>query len=261
MGRKLLEVNNITKSYHPKGRPIIEALKGVSFDIVQGEILGLLGVNGAGKSTLSSILCTLHPQTSGHIYWNDVSIHDNLLAYRRIFGYCPQHPNLDKELTLGESLVFAGRCYGMSRDEAQMRAEEVMTEFQLGRYAQSSPDELSGGYRQRFLIARTVMHRPQFVVLDEPTVGLDPHVRHALWETIRELKKQGTTVLLTTHYLDEAEVLSDRVCFIHGGEIKLIDTPKALLEKYKKTRLEEVFLEFVDDNSVEIFKTEDANAE
>ncbi len=253
MSKSFIEIVNISKTYKTKGKPDVVALQGVSFEIFRGETLGLLGVNGAGKSTLSSILCTLHPPSSGEIIWEGESIHKKLTAFRNILGFCPQKPNLDSYLNLGEALEFAGRCYGMRGSEAKMRACEVMELLKLSRYSKMMPRQLSGGYKQRFTIARTLMHRPKLIVLDEPTVGLDPHVRRELWEIIRFLKSEGVTVLLTTHYLDEAEALSDRVCFIHNGEVKIIDTPQNLLEKYKKQKLEDVFLDFVDEREVEIF--------
>ena len=249
----MLSIRRLEKTYMNRKKPLKHALKGVSLDILEGETLGLLGVNGAGKTTLSGILAGLHPPTAGDVLYRDKSIYDDIVSYRRGVGFCPQKANLDNMLSMRESLVFSGRCYGMSASEAKGRAEDLMGTFSMGSYAESLPMHLSGGYRQRFLIARTLMHRPPFVILDEPTIGLDPHIRHQLWSVIKKLKKEGTTVLLTTHYLDEAEALSDRVCFIHDGEVKVVDTPKNLLERYKKKSLEEVFIEFVDETEVEIF--------
>lgn len=257
MTENLLEIDTLHKTYMHRGKPSRCALKGVSFPIKRGETLGLLGVNGAGKTTLSSILAGLIPPTAGDIVWQGESIYRDIVSYRRMVGFCPQKPNLDTTLTLGESLIFAGRCYGLSKSDAVKRCAFLMKELNIGSYAESLASHLSGGYKQRFLIARTLMHAPQLVILDEPTVGLDPHIRHQLWKVIAELKKEGTTVLLTTHYLDEAEVLSDRVCFIHDGEVKLIDTPQNLLNHYKKKTLEEVFIEFMDETEVEIFSRKD----
>lgn len=157
----LLQIKDLKKIYFRKGKPIAEALKGVSLDLQKGEIVGLLGVNGAGKTTLSSIIASLHPPTSGEILWNGRSIYDDILSYRRIIGFCPQKPNLDRTFTLEENLIFAGRCYGLSLSEATAQKDRLVEQFELAAYAKSFVDFLSGGYKQRFLIARSLMHRPQ----------------------------------------------------------------------------------------------------
>ncbi|MCP5506427.1 MAG: ABC transporter ATP-binding protein [Chlamydiales bacterium] len=250
-----LRVSKVTKTYFDGHRILKEALKGISLDLYQGEVLGLLGVNGAGKTTLVSILATLHPPTAGEITWNGASIYDALLPYRSVVGYCPQYPNIEKQLSLGENLLLSGRCYGLSKKEAEERKNELAKEFRLEEYLEANLDQVSGGYKQRFLIARALMHRPQLVILDEPTVGLDSHIRRELWEVISKLKQQGITVILTTHYLDEAEKLSDRICLIHGGVIRTVDTPENLKKRHQKNNLEEVFLKFVDDPDAEIFNS------
>lgn len=244
----IIEVKELRKHYFHQKKLVKKALNSVSFQIRKGEIFGLLGVNGAGKTTLSTILASLHPPSSGEVLWNGVSIYDNIIEYRRSLGFCPQHPNLDKTLTLEENLLFAGRYYLLGKKEVHARAEEVMELLRLKSYAGSLVSHLSGGYKQRFLIARALMHKPQFVILDEPTVGLDPQIRRDLWQIILDLKKEGTTVLLTTHYLDEAEAISDRVCIIDKGEVKVIDTPQNLNQLYKKGKLEDVFLHLMDPN-------------
>ncbi len=250
-----LSIAKVSKTYFGKRREMKQALKKVSLDIFEGEVLGLLGVNGAGKTTLVSILATLHPATAGDVQWNGASIYQNLLAYRSVMGYCPQHPNIERQLSLGENLVFSGRCYGMSEQEAVERQKELAKEFRLEEYLEANIDQVSGGYKQRFLIARALMHRPRLVILDEPTVGLDSHIRRELWEVITKLKKSGITVILTTHYLDEAEHLSDRICLIHEGAIRTVDTPENLKKQHQKNNLEEVFLKFVDDPDAEIFNS------
>ncbi len=250
MSQLFLHIQGLCKAYFSK-----KALTDISLDLYKGEVLGLLGVNGAGKTTLSSILATLHPPTSGAILWNGKSIYDDLLSYRKSLGFCPQSPNIEKRLTMEENLVFSGRCYGLTKTEALNQKEKLLKEFQIESYAHSRVDTLSGGYRQRFLIARALMHNPQFVILDEPTVGLDPHVRRQLWDVIDQLRSQQITVLLTTHYLDEAETLSDRVCLIHDGRIRTVDTPANLKKHHQKNNLEEVFLKFVDDPNAEIFNS------
>ncbi len=241
MAKLLLQVHDIKKTYHTD-HLTIEALKGVTLDLYKGEIFGLLGVNGAGKTTLSSIIATLHPATSGDIFMNNKSIFTDVLAYRRILGFCPQTPNFERNLTVEENLIFAGHYYLMTDADIKMRLNELLEQFDLAQYAKSSPYILSGGYKQRLLIARALMHKPSLVILDEPTVGLDPHIRRQLWDIITELKNQGVTVILTTHYLDEAEYLSDRVCILDKGTIRAIDKPENLKSSYAQKSLEDVFL-------------------
>ncbi|MBM3198785.1 MAG: ABC transporter ATP-binding protein [Chlamydiae bacterium] len=249
-----LEVRELSKSYlDGKGLEKKKALHGASFSLYKGEVFGLLGVNGAGKTTLSSLLATMHPPTSGDILWKGQSIYQQLIAYRKIVGICPQRSNIEKRLTLEENLLFAGRCYGLSLQEALEQRAKLVIQFSLEPYTKSMVGELSGGYQQRFLIARALMSRPEILILDEPTVGLDPHVRRQIWEVIATLKSTNVTIILTTHYLDEAEFLSDRVCLIHEGQIRTIDTPNNLKKSHQKNNLEEVFLCFVDDPKSMLF--------
>lgn len=244
----LISIKDITKTFKTSNKTI-RALKGVSLDIYEGEILSLLGVNGAGKTTLSSIISSLNPPTSGDILYHGVSIYKDLIDYRRIIGFCPQKPNIDGMLTIEENLYFAGRYFNVPEDQIKNRAALLMKKFNLTQYAQSKGSILSGGYKQRFLLARTLMHQPKIVILDEPTVGLDPHIRRNLWDVIKELKNDGVTVLLTTHYLDEAEYLSDRVCILDKGVIKLIDTPDNLKTIYHQDNLENVFIELIKEDA------------
>ena len=255
MTELFLQIQKVSKTYYDKKRLVKEALKKVSLDLYKGEVLGLLGVNGAGKTTLVSIVATLHPPTAGDVFWNRESIYKNLLEYRSVVGFCPQHANIEKQLSLGENLVFSGRCYGLSKADALTRRNKLVDQFKLEEYVNSYIDQVSGGYKQRFLIARALMHEPELVILDEPTVGLDSHIRRELWEVIADLRSQNITVILTTHYLDEAEHLSDRICLIHGGTIRTVDTPGNLKVQHEKNNLEEVFLKFVDDPDAEIFNS------
>ena len=234
----LLKIVAIGKSYGN-----YQALKNVSFELYPGQVVSLLGVNGAGKTTLSSIIATLKPPTSGDILFNDQSIYKNIVEYRRNIGFCPQKPNLNNYLTLRENLQFAGRYYGMKIDQVNARIDEFSARFGFAKYLDQKPEVLSGGYKQRFTLARSIIHQPKLIILDEPTVALDPHVRRQLWDYIKELaKEQNMCVLLTTHYLDEAEILSDRVCVLDKGQVRLIDTPQNLMNSFKKGRLEDVFI-------------------
>lgn len=245
----LLKIKDVTKTF--KGTPEIHALKGVSLDIYEGEILSLLGVNGAGKTTLSSIISTLHPATSGDILYNGTSIYKNVTDFRRIIGFCPQKPNIDEMLTIKENLLFAGKYFNLPEPIIKQRSLDLMEKFQLLKYADAKGSILSGGYKQRFIIARTLMHNPKLVILDEPTVALDPHIRRNLWEIIKSLKNEGVTILLTTHYIEEAEILSDRVCILDKGVISLIDTPDNLKKNFSQSNLEDVFIKLLQEEKEE----------
>ena len=248
MHNKILEIKNL-KKYYKKGK--VKALDDVTLDIYEGEVLGLLGVNGAGKTTLSSLLVTLYPATSGDILWNNKSIYKDINEYRRIIGFCPQKANLIGDLTVEQNLYFSGRFFGVDEVPLRERMNKYIQEYGLQKYLNFKPEDLSGGYKQRVLIARALIHNPKIVIFDEPTVGLDPHVRHQLWEDIRDLKKKNVTVILTTHYMDEAEMLSDRICILDQGKIKLIDTPENLMSSYKKSKIEDVFLQLINEESFE----------
>ena len=210
--------------------------------------MALLGINGAGKTTLSSILATLHPASSGDVFFKEKPLADNLMEYRSQLGFCPQKINLNPSISLKENLIFAARYYGISDTLIKDKVEAVMQKFDLAPYADKQTHELSGGYKQRFLIARALLHDPKVIILDEPTVALDPHIRHQLWDIIKGLKASGTTIILTTHYLDEAEVLADRVCILDQGLVKLIDKPENLKKNFQKTNLEAVFLQLLKEN-------------
>lgn len=243
----LLTVKNVTKTY-PGGT---QALKGVSLEIKKGEVFGLLGPNGAGKTTLSSIIASLHPVTTGEVLIESGSIYQDLINYRYSIGLCPQKPNVDLQLTMEENLIFAGRYFGLSDAKIKERIAYLADKFSLTKYLKSKAYMLSGGYKQRFVITRALIHEPRLVILDEPTVGLDPHIRLQLWDFIKNLRNEGVTVLLTTHYLDEAEVLSDRVCILDQGKIVLIDTPANLKKSYGKSRLEDVFVQMMSEGAQE----------
>ena len=244
MNNEILRINSLTKTYDSSER-IVHALNDVSLSINTGEIFCLLGVNGAGKTTLSSILATLHPPTSGDVLYNGVSIYDDIDTYRMNLGFCPQHQNLDQFLTVEENLYFAGRYFLLPKNILAARIDYLLEHFGLQHYAKFAISELSGGNKQRVLIARALIHNPKIIIFDEPTVGLDPDIRRALWQEIKSLKNMGITIILTTHYLDEAEQLSDRVCFLHKGKIILIDSVESLKAERNKENLEDIFIELI----------------
>jgi ABC-2 type transport system ATP-binding protein len=241
---EIIRIQSLTKTYISNTRTTT-ALNDISLSINRGEIFGLLGVNGAGKTTLSSILATLHPPTSGDIMYNGISIYNDLIGYRQDLGFCPQYQNLDQFLTVQENLYFAGRYFLVPKDILAERIAYLLKHFDLEKYADFSINQLSGGNKQRVLIARALIHNPKIVIFDEPTVGLDPDIRRALWEQIKQLKAMGITIILTTHYLDEAEYLSDRVCFLHQGKIILIELVQELKNKHQNASLEDIFIRLV----------------
>ncbi len=237
MSQKLLELRSVNKLY---GRTRV--LKDVSLTLHKGEVVSLLGVNGAGKTTLSSIIATLHPLNSGQVLYKGQSIYDDVPTYRRAIGYCPQKPNLNPYLTLRENLEFAARYFGVDEQTIEQRLHDLNNRLGIEEFYSKRVKELSGGWKQRYSIARTLMHDPEIVILDEPTVALDPSVRYQLWKFIRHMADAGKCVLLTTHYLEEAEELSDRVCLLKKGNVELVDTPENLLKTYGKNKLEDVFM-------------------
>ena len=239
--KSLLKIKNIKKTL-PNS---MKALKGISFELFEGEVFGLLGVNGAGKTTLSSIIASLNPPTSGDVIFKGESIYKDLINYRKQIGFCPQKQNLGSTLTVEEILMFSGRYYGLDKKTIKEHMDELIGWLKLDKYRKFTADKLSGGYKQRVLIARSLMHKPSLLILDEPTAAMDPQIRQTIWKIIRDLKKKKITVILTTHYLDEAEKLSDRVCFMEEGNIITIETPENLKAALGKVNLEEVFLQLM----------------
>src|SRR3990167_8143202 len=246
---KILEIKNLTKIYKAKNE-IVHALENINLDIYAGEAIALLGVNGAGKTTLSSILATLKPPTSGEILFEGRSIYHRIDEYKNSLGFCPQRPNLDFGLNVYENLYFAGKYFLMPDAKLKSEIEKLLQQFNFSKYRNFEISHLSGGYKQRLIIARAFIHNPKIIILDEPTVGLDPNVRRQIWLKILELKKLGITIIFTTHYLDEAEFLSDRVCILNQGKILLIDKSENLKQVYKKSNLEEVFLHLTQEEAI-----------
>ena len=244
MSYPLVRCCDIVKKYGSK-KSAPEVLKGISLDVHAGEIVGLLGPNGAGKTTLSEIIASLHPLTRGDVLFKGVSIYKDIAAYRSVIGFCPQSSYPDASLTIEQHLTYAGRYYGMDAAQICVRVAELIKQFGLEQYRNQSPTVLSGGYRQRLVLARALVHKPELIILDEPTVGMDPHVRRQLWEEIRQLRDQGIAIILTTHYLDEVEYLSDRVVVLDKGLIRMVATPQELMGTFSKARLEDVFIELM----------------
>jgi len=254
LNNSFLSIKDIKKKYK-RNNEENEVLKGISFDIQKGEIVSILGVNGAGKTTLFSIISTLCPASSGDVIFENKSVYNDIISYRKIIGLCPQKSNFDPLMTIEEAMVFAGKLYGLSNKEAILKKDFLIEKYNLTKYTKSSPTILSGGYKQRFIIARTLMHSPKILLLDEPTVGLDPQIRMLLWDNILELKKNGVTVIITTHYLEEAEKLSDKICVIHCGNLIAFDKTENLKKEHNMGSLESVFLELTkEENKKDVFE-------
>jgi ABC-2 type transport system ATP-binding protein len=216
------------------------ALHGLDLVVPDGEFFGLLGPNGAGKTTLISAVCNLIRVTDG-----DISVfgepHDSLAA-RRMIGLAEQDVNLDRFLDVEETLLYHGGYYGMTRARARQRAAEMMDVFDLRAKAKTRAPKLSGGMRRRLLLARALMHEPRLVILDEPTAGVDFELRMELWAYIRRLHSAGTTILLTTHYLEEAEELCEDIALIRGGSVIARDTAAGLRRAYDADSLADVYV-------------------
>lgn len=222
-------VTDLRKTYPAKGKdPAVEAVRGVSFEVAPGEFFGLLGPNGAGKSTTIGCVTSLARPTSGRIVVDGVDVVNQPVEAKRRIAVVPQTRNLDRDLTVREILTYHGRYFGLGASEREARADRLLDELQVREKAGSRPLTLSGGQQQRVMIARALMHDPRVLLLDEPTTGLDPQARRQLWETLRSLHRSGVTIILTTHYMEEADQLCDRLAVVDHGKILARGTPAEL---------------------------------
>jgi ABC-2 type transport system ATP-binding protein len=224
-----LTVENLTKTYPGRRKvPPVEAVRGISFAVEAGEFFGLLGPNGAGKSTTLGCITTLVRPTSGRIVVDGIDVVRDPAAAKRRIAVVPQQRNLDRDLPVREVLTYHARYFGLPAAEREARADRLLAEMQLSDKAAAKPLTLSGGMQQRLMIARALMHDPKILLLDEPTTGLDPQARRQLWETLRELHKRGLTLILTTHYMEEADRLCQRLAIVDHGKVLTVDSPAAL---------------------------------
>jgi len=229
----MIETVNLTKYYGDLG-----AVQSISFSVVKGEIFGLLGPNGAGKTTTIRMMTTLTAPTSGTVHVAGYEAATEPLSVRRSIGVIPQMLNLDIDLTCEENLEYHGRLHRMGPADRRMRTQELLRFVGLWDKRHTPVEHLSGGMRRRLLIARGLMHRPLVVFMDEPTVGLDPQARRMIWGLIESLKRDGITILLTTHYIEEADALCDRVAIMRSGKIIALDTPSVLKQNVGKFAVE-----------------------
>ena len=221
----MIEVVELRKRYSPKAP---EAVAGISFAAQRGEVFGLLGPNGAGKTTTIGTLTTRVRPSSGHVAIDGIDVQTDPVAVKQRIAVVPQRPNLDRQLRAIENLTFHAAYFGYGRAERKRRALEVMELLGLEGRENDDVNEYSGGMAQRLLIARALMHRPQVLFLDEPTTGLDPQSRLFLWDRIEKLRAAGTTILLTTHDMAEADRLCDHIAIVDHGTIVALDTPSGL---------------------------------
>lgn len=243
MKKVIISVQNLVKNYGS-----FKAVKGISFDVLEGEIFGLLGPNGAGKSTTLEIIETLREKTSGKIIVDGFDLDRSPNSIKKIIGVQLQASGFYPGLNLVELIDLFSGLYNQ-----KVNAQELLSLVNLNDKAKSKVKELSGGQKQRFSIATTLINNPRIVFLDEPTTGLDPQARRNLWELIKNIRKRGTTVIITTHYMDEAEYLCDRVAIVESGKIVALNSPDKLIDELvatgferpkemKKANLEDVFI-------------------
>jgi lipooligosaccharide transport system ATP-binding protein len=223
---QVITAQNLGKKYGP-----FHALKGISFQITEGECFGFLGHNGAGKSTTMRMIYGLSTVDEGHLSILNQPITLTPPAIKNVLGIVPQEDSLDPDLTVLENLEVYGGLFGLSRTESRNRGRKLLDELGLAEKEHDSVESLSGGLKRRLVIARALMNHPKIVILDEPTTGLDPQARHQVWQKLRSLKNQGVTLLLTTHYMEEATQLCDRLVVMHEGTILAEGSPRELINR------------------------------
>jgi ABC-2 type transport system ATP-binding protein len=221
----VIHTEDLTKIYPGTDFAAVDKL---NLDVRAGEIFGLLGPNGAGKTTTAGMLTTRVVPTSGRALLGGIDVAAQPALAKQLSGIVSQQNTLDRQLTVWENLYFHGRLFGMGAKDSRRTADELLQQFQLSKWAKASVYALSGGMAQRLMVARAIFHRPSVLFLDEPTAGLDPQSRLALWDMLGELHQAGQTILLTTHYMEEADRLCERVAIMDHGRILALDTPAAL---------------------------------
>ncbi len=242
----MIEIKNLVKIFPHrnanKNYTLKTAVDNLNLSIRRNEIFGVLGKNGAGKTTLIRLLTMQLSPTSGNIFYDNEPVEKNSAKIKRLIGVVPQHINFDQELNVGENLELHARLFGIEKNLRRKKISDLLEYLELGDCVNENVRKLSGGMKRRLLIARALIHEPQILFLDEPTVALDPQVRRKIWSLIEDLQKKGATIILTTHYIEEAEKLCQRVAILKTGKLIALDTPKNLCEKFAAKNLEEVFI-------------------
>lgn len=240
MSAPVIRAENLVKAYKVKGKPDFVAVDGLSFEVPPGESFGLLGPNGAGKSTTMKMIGAVSTRTGGALEILGLDPDAYGPEIRSRLGVVPQQDNLDGELNARENLYMYGRYFGLPAAVCRQKAEELLAFAQLEDKGSSKVEALSGGMKRRLTIARGLINDPRILLLDEPTTGLDPQARHVLWDRLFRLKERGTTLVLTTHYMDEAEQLCDRLIVVDKGRIMAEGTPASLIREHCSREVLEV---------------------
>ncbi|MDA8134359.1 MAG: ABC transporter ATP-binding protein [Desulfobacteraceae bacterium] len=222
----MIRIEHLNKTYKT-----VQALKDVNLEVKQGELFAFLGPNGAGKTTTIRILTGLTRLSSGRVSLNGFDVGNRSIESRRQCGLVPQSINLDRELSVFENLTIHGKLFRLDKQERNKRIDELLDYVEMSDRKETLVKNLSGGLKRRLMIARALLHSPSILFLDEPTVGLDAAIRRKIWALIRKIQQHGTTIFLTTHYIEEAEFLADRVAFLDKGSIVVVDTPEALMNQ------------------------------
>lgn len=250
MPAPVIAATDLVKTYRVKGKPDFVAVDGLSFEVAPGESFALLGPNGAGKSTTMKMIGAVSTRTRGSLKILGLDPDRYGPEIRSRLGVVPQQDNLDGELNARENLYIYGRYFGLPAKVCHQKADELLAFAQLQDKAKSKVDELSGGMKRRLTIARGLINDPRILLLDEPTTGLDPQARHILWDRLFRLKERGTTLVLTTHYMDEAEQLCDRLVVVDHGKIMAEGTPASLIREHSSREVLEV--RFGSDRNAEV---------
>jgi lipooligosaccharide transport system ATP-binding protein len=236
----MVRARDLRKSFITKAGEVVEAVKGIDIDVRPGEAFGFLGPNGAGKSSTMRMIAAVSPVSGGELRILGMDPAEHGPAIRARLGVCPQEDTLDNELNVFDNLYVYGRYFGIPRAEVRSRAEELLDFVQLTEKRKSKVEDLSGGMKRRLTIARSLINRPDLLLLDEPTTGLDPQARHVLWDRLFRLKQQGVTLVITTHYLDEAEQLCDRLVVMDRGVIAAEGSPLDLIRTHSTREVAEL---------------------
>ena len=237
----LLRVDHLSKRYAARGGgggggpPFVQAVDDISFEVRAGECFGLLGPNGAGKSTTIQCVCGLYPPSAGAVFIGGLDVAREPRRARQLLGVCSQEDTLDTDFAVRDQLVGYARFFRIPRAEGRRRADALLARFGLEAKAGAPIESLSGGMRRRLQVARSLMSEPKLLVMDEPTTGLDPEVRRVVWQVLVERRAAGAALLLSTHYMDEAERLCDRIAILHGGRILDVAPPAELIAKHVGT--------------------------